>query len=410
MAADGMYCGTALPSYEGATSDLVQCRNGQVVSTLPCDNGCANDGTASCITGQKSACTDMTDGDYCGYTLSRYYKDGNIVVSCRGGAVISEIPCASGCTVDKGGDRCQAGGTSPCQMHSDGTYCGSRLLGYGTSNDLVTCAGGVVVSSSPCNYGCQANPPGAYDQCKMPPATPCSGKADSKYCGALLSGYTGMVTDLVECTGGSIRSVSACGYGCMDNPPGTPDTCKSPPSPTPCSGKVNGKYCGSTLTGYTGASSDLVTCTGGAVSASMPCTFGCQVNPPGTNDQCKASPTPMPCSGKVNGKYCGSTLTGYTGVPSDLVTCTGGAVSASMPCTFGCQVNPPGTNDQCKASPAPMPCSGKINGKYCGSTLTGYAGAPSDLVTCTSGAISASMSCPRGCRINPPGTNDACNP
>jgi len=69
-------------------------------------------------------------------------------------------------------------------------------------------------------------------------------------------------------------------------------------------------------------------------------------------------------------------------------------------------VNPPGTDDACK--PAASPCAGKANGKYCGSSLSGYSGSGSDLVTCGGGGITATMSCPRGCQSNPPGVDDAC--
>lgn len=75
------------------------------------------------------------------------------------------------------------------------------------------------------------------------------------------------------------------------------------------------------------------TCTAGAWSAWGSCTEG----------MCSS-----PCSGKRNGLYCGHTLAGYVGISTDLVTCASNNVSDKRPCSDGCQVNQPAADDVCK--------------------------------------------------------------
>lgn len=60
---------------------------------------------------------------------------------------------------------------------------------------------------------------------------------------------------------------------------------------------------------------------------------------------------PTPCSGKIDGLYCGNNLSGYTGNPNDLVNCRSNMVANASLCMYGCQINPPGTNDICKPGP-----------------------------------------------------------
>ena len=97
----------------------------------------------------------------------------------------------------------------------------------------------------------------------------------------------------------------------------------------------NGSYCGGP---YGRDANTLYTCTNGNWSVREVCTAGCQINPPGTPDTCKAPPSNF-CTGKSNGWYCDG---------ADLVTCSGGNVVGRQTCQYGCQINPPGTPDTCR--------------------------------------------------------------
>ena len=118
----------------------------------------------------------------------------------------------------------------------------------------------------------------------------------------------------------------------------------------PCYKAADRTYCAIELPDYQGSPNDLVTCKGGLVSGTAPCPSGCKLNAAPLDDECKGT-APQPCTGKADGKYCGYSLSGYSGSPSDLVTCSRGGVSSSMACGFGCQMNPPGINDECKPGP-----------------------------------------------------------
>lgn len=69
-----------------------------------------------------------------------------------------------------------------------------------------------------------------------------------------------------------------------------------------------------------------------------------------------------PCAGLASGDYCGSNtaLEGYEGNNSDLVTCQGGIVAGVIHCTYGCQVNAAGVDDECYDSPPPSVCGDGI--------------------------------------------------
>lgn len=71
-----------------------------------------------------------------------------------------------------------------------------------------------------------------FPSCPTMNPTPCTGKPDKRYCGSSLSGYTGNASDLVTCRGGMPLGNSACPNGCQSNPPGTDDTCKTGPCTT----------------------------------------------------------------------------------------------------------------------------------------------------------------------------------
>ena len=181
--------------------------------------------------------------------------------------------------------------------------------------------------------------------------------------------------NLDNCQGNKIASSQACANGCQSNPPGVADACKA--GSGFCSGKMNGLWCNG---------NDLVNCSNGNTSSSQSCPNGCQSNPSGVADACKAASGP--CSGKADGAWCSG---------SDLLQCKGGSVSSSQSCPNGCQSNSAGVADACKA--ASGPCSGKTDGTWCSG---------SDLLQCKGGSVSSSQSCPNGCQSNSAGVADAC--
>lgn len=166
-------------------------------------------------------------------------------------------------------------------------------------------------------------------------AGPCSGREAGLWCGAALGLDAGT---LYSCDGGDAASPSqACAYGCQQNPPGTNDACNAPPS-GPCTGRQAGLWCGSEL-GL--EANTLYSCDGGeAATPSQVCAAGCQVNPPGVDDRC----IDANCAGQVDGAYCGASIGGS---PEVLFWCEGGAVSSSSACSNGCVIEPPGVNDHC---------------------------------------------------------------
>jgi len=56
----------------------------------------------------------------------------------------------------------------------------------------------------------------------------------------------------------------------------------------------------------------------------------------------------------------------------------------------------------------PNPCIGLSDGSYCGGD--GLAGDKDTLYVCKGGSVGSSTKCAAGCKYNPPGTPDACNP
>jgi hypothetical protein len=56
----------------------------------------------------------------------------------------------------------------------------------------------------------------------------------------------------------------------------------------------------------------------------------------------------------------------------------------------------------------PDPCQGLADGSYCGGD--GIGGSKGTLYVCKGGGVASSTVCSAGCKFNPPGTPDACNP
>jgi MYXO-CTERM domain-containing protein len=85
------------------------------------------------------------------------------------------------------------------------------------------------------------------------------------------------------------------------------------------------------------------------------------------------SGTTDPCLGLSDGSYCGGD--GITGDKSTLFVCKGGTVSSQTKCAAGCKYNPPGTPDECNpAPPAPDGGTGGGGGGGSGGGTGGGAG------------------------------------
>ncbi len=123
------------------------------------------------------------------------------------------------------------------------------------------------------------------------------------------------------------------------------------------------------------------------------------------NHACKqVDPDPCASAQSGNGKYCGGTLMG--GDPGALYNCQNGGTADKQACSNGCKVNPPGIADTC--NPEGDPCNGAASGDgpYCGAGLPG--GDPNVLYQCVGKATESSQTCAEGCQLNPPGVPDAC--
>jgi hypothetical protein len=101
-----------------------------------------------------------------------------------------------------------------------------------------------------------------------------------------------------------------------------------------------------------------------------------------------------PCLGRL-GAFCGNdSLPGYAGSPSDLVTCDNGSIDNVLPCDGGAGcLTIPGLPDTCD------PCGAKNAGAYCGREFVTFPPDDSDvLVACTdSGAANRVTVCPSVC-------------
>jgi hypothetical protein len=187
----------------------------------------------------------------------------------------------------------------------------------------------------------------------------------------------------------------------------------------PCAnvaGADNGTYCGSsTQSGFAGgpnvSPTTLFICQNGSVAKTSTCSEGCKLEAAGHPDDCYSDPcTHVPAAN--NGLYCGrSNQTGFAGASSYIVyDCESGRTKGIQTCPWGCFMANPGTNDGCN----PDPCtnvSGGNDGAYCGkSNQSGFGGGdPSTLYTCSGGVTTQTQTCTKGCYIANAGTQDGCN-
>jgi GH25 family lysozyme M1 (1,4-beta-N-acetylmuramidase) len=333
-------------------------------------------------------CSGKQAGLWCGAELG---LEMSTLYRCNGGPNAQTVQkCAYGCQVNPPGvnDACYSS-AGPCSGKAAGLWCGQELGLDG--NTLFRCSGGRDASvAEHCSYGCQINPPGVNDVCKPQPRGPCSDRQPGLWCGGAI-GLDG--NTLYRCSGGPGAEVAeSCAYGCQLNPPGVADQCKS----GPCLGREAGLWCGAQL-GLDG--SKLYSCDGGPdPTIAEACANGCQMNPPGVNDECKAPAGP--CTGKSAGLWCGEQLGLAAGT---LYSCNGSPdADAVQGCDQGCRSNPPGVDDQCYDAN----CTGRDDGAYCGSDSVG--GNPALLYQCAAGSVDSFSVCANGCVSQPAGVNDVC--
>ena len=345
---------------------LVNCQGGAVASSQTCDNGCESMpvGTPDqCKPGTTPTgpCSSKSDGKWC---------DGSKLLTCKGGNVSSSQDCGNGCQSMPAGtsDQCKSDPTPTgfCSSKTDGAWC--------DGNALQQCKSGQTTSSQDCKNGCQSMPAGTPDQCKADAVQPtfCTGKADGPWCDG---------TALRSCQNGAVASSADCPAGCQTNPAGTPDACKPKPIDglDPCKGKADGAYC---------LGAQLVECFKGNSQTLTPCPNGCLVKPPGTPDVCAPAATDD-CTMLPDGQWCSDV---------NLLKCKNKQLIAAMSCAQGCLAMGGKGSAVCKATTTGF-CGAKTNGDWCDGEL---------LTTCSSGKTSKVVPCSAGCQTNPPGTADAC--
>lgn len=112
-----------------------------------------------------------------------------------------------------------------------------------------------------------------------------------------------------------------------------------------------------------------------------------------------------PCPSAWVGWVCWS-VQGMTGAtPLTLYHCNGpNAAPTATACRNGCQVMPPGVDDQCYQGLAP--CHAGWVGGNCGSAIGGDV---NTLYHCNGNNLPTVTYCPRGCHIAAPGVDDYCN-
>jgi hypothetical protein len=283
---------------------------------------------------------------------------------------------------------------------SGGYYCGNDGLN-GNASTLYRCtgAGATPQVSQNCSYGCKINPPGVADVCNSAPSGPCPSSGD--YCGGTVGQNS---NNLYYCSGAGANPTlkqTCSSNGCQYNPSGTADVCKAPPPTGPC--PSSGDYCGGTV-GQN--SNNLYNCTGTGANPTLKQTCssnGCQYNPSGTADVCKAPPASGPCPS--SGDYCGGTVGQNS---NNLYNCTGAGANPTLKQTCssnGCQYNPSGTADVCKAPPASGLCPS--SGDYCGVSVGQNS---NNLYNCTGAGANPTLknSCSNGCKVNSVGVADVC--
>lgn len=181
--------------------------------------------------------------------------------------------------------------------------------------------------------------------------------------------------DLVTCSGGDLSARETCPSGCMSMPLGTDDVCVEGALDF-CEGKMDGDWCDG---------DDLVECQDDVSVNRDTCADGCVSMPIGVPDECADAPNF--CDGKANGDWCDD---------SDLVTCSNSAEVDRESCPSGCTSMPVGVNDVCSEDDF---CEGKQDGLWCDGD---------DLVDCDGGAVSDRDVCAYGCTSMPVGVPDEC--
>ncbi|MDY0001416.1 MAG: hypothetical protein RBU30_09000 [Polyangia bacterium] len=99
-------------------------------------------------------CTALVDGSHC---------DGADLVGCQAGEVIARETCSRGCdsSATAGSQACLGPDASFCVGKQDGLWCDGE--------ELVRCSGGAVVSWETCAAGCESMPLGTNDRCYSVP-------------------------------------------------------------------------------------------------------------------------------------------------------------------------------------------------------------------------------------------------
>lgn len=118
-----------------------------------------------------------------------------------------------------------------------------------------------------------------------------------------------------------------------------------------------------------------------------------------------SQPPPPSASCPNDGLYCGGDY--ISGDPSTLYRCSNHHLSTLQTCDNGCQVNPNGMDDACKAAAPPVSTWCPNNGLYCGGDY--ISGDPNTLYRCTSHQLTVEQSCSGGCVVQPNGLDDYCN-
>ena len=283
----GSFCGGQGIAGDPGTLFLCGAANQPPASSMACMNGCDPKG------GGADACKVVMamggpvcpgNGAFCGGD-GVAGGDGNTLYQCpgKGLAPTSSEACGSGCQTEPNPnpDFCKGGLVCP----TVGDYCGGDRIG-GDPNTLYHCdANGQAPSSTrPCGMGCQVNPQGVNDACKI--ALSCPGAGD--YCGA--DGVQGGdANTLYHCPGAGQApgGSQACGNGCAIQPQGVPDFCAQKLTcPTA------GNYCGND--GVGGPANVLYHCNGKgqAPASSTLCGAGCAVMPQGISDLCNQPGNP----------------------------------------------------------------------------------------------------------------------
>jgi hypothetical protein len=220
----------------------------------------------------------------------------------------------------------------------DGPYCARSLLMGSAENVLHLCARGATSSQSVCPGRCGQGPDG------MP------GGGDD------------------ACEGTTIEQQPTAQPPAESTSPITPVSAGDP-----CSAATlgDGGYCARSLDPAS-TSEELYACVGGRTASIIACPGGCQIMPPGVDDECAATasaiptvPSPPaasadPCSAANlgDGGYCAQSLDPGSS-SSKLYTCVGYQTAAVTSCPNGCQKMPDGMNDVC-AGDATAPSSPPI--------------------------------------------------